>query len=151
MTTQRGRKSTAQLSVVSPLTPGQGRLQPPKGMPADEAAVWSRIVGAMPDNRFSTSFHLLRCLCAHVANEEVVARALAKARANGDQKALRSLTVIHARETKAILELSKALRLPPRARFTQERSTNLKALTPTTTKRPWDIRSGDDRGGDGAA
>src|SRR5262249_11045541 len=95
MVQQRGRKSTAQLSVVSPLTPGQGRAQPPKGMPADETAVWSCIVGAMPDNWFSTSFHVLRCLCAHVANEELIAQELAKARTDNDHKALRSLTVMH--------------------------------------------------------
>src|SRR5262252_8622157 len=139
MTQQRGRKSVAQLSVVSPLTPGQGRLQPPKGMPADEATVWVSIVGAMPDHWFATSFHLLRCLCAHVANQEVVARELARARAENDLKALRSLTVIYNRETRAILEHSKALRLPPRTRFTQERSANLKALTPATATRPWEI------------
>jgi hypothetical protein len=146
MVQQRGRKSTAQLSVVSRLTPGQGRAQPPKGMPADEAAVWTYICGAMPDHWFSTSFHLLRCLCAHVANEEVIARELAKARVKNDLKALRNLTVMHTRETKAILELSKALRLPPRARFTQERSANLKALTPATATRPWEIKhdGGDD-------
>jgi hypothetical protein len=119
-------------------------------MAADERTVWECIVGAMPDHWFCTSFHLLRCLCAHVANEGVIAQELAKARKNDDVKALRSLTVMHTRETKAILELSKALRLPPRARFTQERSANLKALTPATAKRPWDIRSGDG-GGDDAA
>src|SRR5262245_43441582 len=149
MVQQRGRKSGSQLSIVAPVVPGQGRLPPPKGMPADEAAVWVCIVGAMPDHWFSTSFHLLRCLCAHVANEQFIARELAKARAQGDLKAVRSLTVMHSRETRAILEHSKALRLPPRARFTQERSANLKSLVPTTTKRPWDIRSGD--GGDDAA
>src|SRR5262249_52166672 len=138
----------AHLSVASPLAPGQGRAQRPKLLAADEAVVWTYICGAMPDHWFSTSFHLLRCLCAHVANEEMIARELARARVKDDLKALRSLTVIHARETKAILELSKALRLPPRTRYTQERSANLKALTPTTTKRPWDIRSG---GGDDAA
>ena len=148
MVEPRGRKSGSQLSVVSPVVPGQGRLPPPKGMPADEAAVWTYICGAMPDHWFCTSYHLLRCLCAHVANQEVVARELARARAENDLKALRNLTVIYNRETRAILEHSKALRLPPRTRFTQERSANLKALTPTTTKRPWDIRSG---GGDDAA
>jgi hypothetical protein len=117
-------------------------------MPADEAAVWTYICGAMPDHWFCTSFHLLRCLCAHIANQEVIAQELARARAENDLKALRSLTVIYNRETRAILEHSKALRLPPRTRFTQECSANLKALTPTTTKRPWDIRSGD---GDDAA
>ena len=149
MVEPRGRKSGSQLPVVAPTVPGQGRLPPPKGMAADEAAVWVSIVGAMPDHWFSTSFHLLRCLCVHVANEQLLARELAKARAKDDQKALRSLTVMYARETRAILEHSKALRLPPRTRFTQERSANLKALVPTTTKRPWDIRSSD--GGDDAA
>ena len=140
MVQQRGRKSGSQLSVVAPVVPGQGRLPPPKGMSADEAAVWVSIVGAMPDHWFSTSFHLLRCLCAHVANEQFIARALAEARAQNDLKAVRSLTVVYARETRAILEHSKALRLPPRTRFTQERSANLKALTPPTAERPWNIR-----------
>src|SRR5262245_16348801 len=139
----RGRKPTAQLSIVTPLVPGQGRPQPPKGMAADERVVWECIVGAMPEHWFSTSFHLLRCLCAHVANVQVIAQELARARAANDLKALRSLTVIYNRETRAILEHSKALRLPPRTRYTQERSMNLKALTPPDTTRPWNIRSRD--------
>jgi hypothetical protein len=139
MVEPRERKSAAQLSVVTPVVPGQGRPQPPKGMAADEVAVWVAIVGAMPDHWFSTSFHLLRCLCAHVANEQFIARELAQARVANDLKAVRSLTVVYSRETRAILEHSKALRLPPRTRFTQERSANLKSLSPAT--RPWEIRS----------
>src|SRR5262249_59264961 len=60
MVEPRGRKSKAQLSVVAPVIPGQGRPQPPKGMPADEAVVWEAIVGAMPDHWLSTSFPVLR-------------------------------------------------------------------------------------------
>jgi len=54
MVQQRGRKSVAQLSVVSPLTPGHDRPQPPKGMSADEAVVWMRICGSMPGGWFAT-------------------------------------------------------------------------------------------------
>jgi len=74
----------------------------------------------------------------------VIAQELAKVRVKNDLKALSRLTIMHSRETRAILELSKALRLPPRARYTMERSTNLKSVTPATATRPWNIRGGDD-------
>jgi hypothetical protein len=41
-----------------------------------------------------------------------------------------------------ISNLSQKLRLVPRAKYTMERSTNLKSNVPTV--RPWEIRKGDE-------
>jgi hypothetical protein len=134
MTQQRGRKSASQLAIVSPTTPGQ-RPAPPKNLPPEEAAIWTRIINAMPDGWFSTSYHMLQCLCSHVVTADVIAARLAKARATCDEKTLNRWALMLRRETHAIAVLSQALRLPPRARYTQERSTNLKVVAPETT--PW--------------
>ena len=134
----RGRK--AQVHLINPaVVPGQGRPQPPEDMPADEAQTWRAIVAAMPDNWFSTSYHVLRCLCVHVANAAAIARALDAARDDGDRKLFDKLTAMYGRETRAIMTHSQLLRLTPKARYTMERSTNIKGLVPTS--KPWDIRS----------
>jgi hypothetical protein len=80
MSHQRGRKSASQLAIVSPTVPGHARPAPPKNLSAEEAALWSRIVAAMPDGWFATSQHILRVLCAHTVTADIIAQRLAKVR-----------------------------------------------------------------------
>jgi len=135
MVEHRGRKAPIHL-VKTAVVPGQGRPEPPKDMPPDEAQVWSTIIASMPDNWFTTSYHILRCLCVHVATAQAIAAQIAVARGQG--KAMDKLTALYGRETRMILTHSQLLRLTPKARYTMERSTNIKALVPTS--KPWEIR-----------
>jgi len=140
MVEHRGRKAPIHL-VKTAVVPGQGRPEPPKDMPPDEAQVWTAIIASMPDAWFNTCFHVLRCLCVHVANAQAIATQLNAARESDDRKAFDKLMAMYGRETRMVLTHSQLLRLTPKARYTQERSTNLKALVPTS--RPWEIRHHD--------
>jgi hypothetical protein len=146
----RGRKGT--FDVIKPVAtlPGQ-RLAPPASLGADEIETWRAIVASMPHDWFHTCHFLLRGLVAHIANAEVLSVAVAKMRATKDarkhvQEFNKLLAMLH-RENQMIVNLSQKLRLVPRAKYTMERSTNIKSNVPQGP-RPWDIRKGDD---DGAA
>jgi hypothetical protein len=138
----RGRKGP--FDIIKPVAtiPGQ-RLAPPEGMSEGEAQTWRAIVASMPADWFSTCWFMLRALVAHIQNAEALSVALADFRSTKDRhKRLQEwnrLTAMLARETTAITNLSQKLRLAPRAKYTMERSTNIKSHTPNTP-RPWDIR-----------
>jgi hypothetical protein len=86
---------------------------------------------------------MLRALVAHIHNAEFLALALAKMRGAKDSykrlAEINKLTAMHLRESAAITNLSQKLRLAPRAKYTMERSTDIKSRHPNTP-RPWDIR-----------
>jgi len=138
----RGRKGT--FDVIKPVAtlPGQ-RLAPPEGMSEGEAQTWRAIVASMPADWFSTCWFMLRALVAHIHNAEFLALALAQIRAAKDSHKriaeINKLTQMHLRESAAITNLSQKLRLAPRAKYTMERSTDIKSRHPNTP-RPWDIR-----------
>ena len=109
----------------------------------------------MPADWFNTCFFMLRALVAHIANAETLSVAIADFRRTKDtrkhvQEFNKLLAMLH-RETTLISNLSQKLRLVPRAKYTMERSTNLKSDVPPTTTRPWNIRSTGDGDGDPAA
>jgi|SRR5215470_13457876 len=141
----RGRKG--EFNVIQPVAviPGQ-RLAPPDSLAADEVEVWRAIVASMPSSWFDQCPFMLRALVAHVANVETLSVAVAKMRATKDLlkhlQEFNRLTAMLNRETTAVSNLSQKLRLAPRAKYTMERSTNIKSHTPSTP-RPWDIRHGD--------
>jgi hypothetical protein len=105
----RGRKPT-HLNVVpiSPLTPGQGRPEPPE-LPKEEQQIWQRITDTMPAGWFHTSFYLLRSLCCHIATLQAIAAALAKARAQRDWILVKRLLPMLERETRTVAYLSSVL------------------------------------------
>jgi hypothetical protein len=141
---KRGRKG--EFSIIQPVASIHGqRLAPPASLGADEVETWRSIVASMPHDWFNTCHFLLRCLVAHVANAETLSVAVAKMRATKDvrkniQEFNRVLSMLH-RETQMITNLSQRLRLTPKAKYTMERSQNLKSDTPLS--RPWEIRKGD--------
>jgi len=141
---KRGRPGT--FGIIKPVVtlPGQ-RLAPPASLADDEIETWRATVASMPSGWFDTCPFLLRCLVAHVANAQYLSLALAEVRSTKDrrkyQQEFAKLSALHARESTMISNLSQKLRLVPRAKYTMERSQNLKSDTPTT--RPWEIRSGD--------
>jgi hypothetical protein len=139
---KRGRKG--EFSIINPIAtiPGQ-RLAPPEGMADDEAEAWRRIVASMPHDWFSTCWFMLRCLVAHIANAQVISATIAEFRRTKDARKniqeWNKLTQMLLRETTMICNLSQRLRLAPKAKYTMERSQNLKSDVPSSP-RPWDIR-----------
>ena len=141
---KRGRPG--EFSIIKPVAtiPGQ-RLAPPASLGVDEVETWRSIVASMPSDWFNTCHFLLRCLVAHIANAETLSVAVAQIRATKDvrkniQEFNRVLSMLN-RETQMITNLSQRLRLTPKAKYTMERSQNLKSDTPLS--RPWEIRKGD--------
>jgi hypothetical protein len=141
MVEHRGRKG--EFNVIAPVATLPGaRLAPPNSLGADEVETWRSIVAAMPADWFNTCSFMLRGLVAHIANAETLSLAIADFRRTKDarkyvQEFNRLLAMLH-RETTMISNLSQKLRLVPRAKYTMERSTNIKSNVPTT--RPWEIR-----------
>jgi hypothetical protein len=142
---KRGRKG--EFSIIQPVAtiPGQ-RLAPPSNLGADEIETWRAIVASMPADWFNTCHFLLRCLVAHIANAEALSVAVAEMRATKslrkDFQKFNRLSAMLNRESTMITNLSQKLRLAPRAKYTMERSTNIKSNVPTS--KPWEIRHGDD-------
>jgi hypothetical protein len=142
MVEHRGRKG--EFNVIQPVATIPGaRLAPPASLGADEVETWRSIVASMPADWFNTCAFMLRCLVAHIANAETLSVTVADFRCTKDiRKHLQEfnrLTAMLNRETTAVTNLSQKLRLAPRAKYTMERSTNIKSHTPNTP-RPWDIR-----------
>src|SRR6516225_2685193 len=133
---ERGRKGT--FDVIQPVAtlPWQ-RLAPPASLGADEIDVWRGIVASMPHDWFNTCPFMLRALVAHIANSEFLSVAVAKVRATKDSakrvQELNRLLAMLNRENTAISNLSQKLRLVPRAKYTMERSRNLKEHNPPTS------------------
>jgi hypothetical protein len=80
MVEKRGRKTDLDLAII----PGEGRPEPPEGMPEDEARVWRDVVGSMPPNWFSAPA-LLKLYCRHIARGDTVAQRVNLAGAADDQ------------------------------------------------------------------
>src|SRR5262245_19645159 len=141
----RGRKGI--FDVIKPVAtlPGQ-RLAPPSTLGADEVETWRAIVASMPADWFNTCPFMLRALVAHIANAEVLSVAVAAMRGAKDrgkrlQEFNRLLAMLHP-ENQMIVNLSQKLRLVPRAKYTMERSTNIKSTHPNTP-RPWTLSAKD--------
>jgi hypothetical protein len=137
----RGRKSINELSVV-PLIPGQGRPDPPRALDRAEKSAWREIVGAMPPNWFgSESQPVLRRLCAQIVISEGLEEELRKVRADGLGDSERAARLAHAhRDTaKAVNQLSQALRLTPKSRWSARSSET--EVGRAAKERPWEIRA----------
>jgi len=137
----RGRKSINALSVV-PVIPGQGRPQPPRALDKAEKAVWRSIVGAMPPNWFGSECQpVLRRLCAQVVISEGLEEQLRKVRADGlaDSERAARLAEAHRDAARAVNQLSQALRLTPKSRWSARTSET--EVGHAAKERPWEIRA----------
>ena len=137
----RGRKSMNALSVV-PVIPGQGRPEPPRALDKAEKAVWRSIVGAMPPNWFGLECQpVLRRLCAQVVISEELEEELRKVRAGGSADGERAarLAEAHRDAARAVNQLSQALRLTPKSRWSARTSET--EVGRAAKERPWEIRA----------
>ena len=137
----RGRKSINALSVV-PVIPGQGRPQPPRALDKAEKAVWRSIVGAMPPNWFGLECQpVLRRLCAQIVISEGLEEQLRKVRADGlaDSERAARLAEAHRDAARAVNQLSQALRLTPKSRWSARTSET--EVGHAAKERPWEIRA----------
>jgi hypothetical protein len=136
---QRGRKSTASLSVI------QGsidrRPSPPIELTDEEAEVWERTVSGEAADVFGTpaTQQMLKDYCRHVVAAErlglVIESHMQTTESDVSLKDLDRLLKMRDRETKAIADKATKLRLTNQSRYTPDRAStaaknNLKADKP---------------------
>lgn len=133
MTRQRGRKSSAQLSVV-PISAVR-RPEPPDDLSPEEAEIWRATVGGMLADWFGAEVHpVLRCYCTLAVQADNLGRAL-RATAVGDKKFGR-LASLHARTARTMVSLATKLRLTP----TSNRQSKRDGRDPSgAVRRPWEM------------
>ena len=119
--TQRGRRSAASLSVVTSLP--SGRPPPPDRLSEPEQAEWRAIVGALSAHWFPRETHpALAALCRHTCRSRLLADQLTAAQVDPIKTVdglavLDKLCAMLERETRAIMALSRALRLTNQTRM----------------------------------
>jgi hypothetical protein len=138
---QRGRKSVAALSVVSPL-PGQQKPEPPEELAAEEAEEWCAIVGRLPYDWFPRETHgQLVNYCRHVVRATVIDGLIKSFRpewAATDEglHRLDKLTHMAERESRAIASLGTKMRITQQTRVREQ--TAGRKLEAHVTQKPWD-------------
>lgn len=129
----RGRRSSAELSIIAP----DVELQPPKppaDLPQREKALWREIVAAFRPSWFRTCSHLLRVYVASLARLERVEAQLREVEDAGDPRYLSLAGIVHA-EAKVVMALGRALRISPQ-QIRDHRVLKLASTTPAP--RPWE-------------
>lgn len=120
---QRGRKSTAQLSVIAGII--DGRPRPPSSLSKEQAEVWDRVVGSEAQDFFKTAAlkELLAAYCRHVVRAMWLETEIVAAMGPGSELDLEDidrLLKMAERETRATLSIATKLRLTNQARYTPQ-------------------------------
>ena len=130
---QRGRKSSASLSVVPVSTEGR-RPSPPGHLDATAKKLWKAIVDDSPSGWFNVAQEcLLAGYCAHASAAQFISKLIEKERPTdllGDRDKLRHysrLLGMRVRETAAMSSLATRMRL-----------TQQSQIQPRTAGRAWD-------------
>ena len=135
------RKSAASLSVVSTALPQ--RPAPPRELTKEEAAEWTAIVNSMPVSWFiAGAAPLLVQYVRHVVTARRLARGIDAIDTSKleDKAVLRrygTLLAAAARESKALIDLGRALRLNPHSRMRHE-TAGRAAAKAGDGKKPWE-------------
>jgi hypothetical protein len=138
-----GRKSSAEL--LGPIMPGvETRPPPPDDLLPAEQAHWIAIVAALPPDWFNGgSAPLLKQLCRHIHNADLLAQDIAQERgalAAGEPKArsalLRALRC-HGYESDRIISLSTKLRLTKLSRYARADAAHAAARDAGSSPPPW--------------
>src|SRR5262245_229365 len=115
---QRGRRSVASLSVVTPL-PSERRPRPPAELTEEERNIWNETVGSLAADWFgSESLYVLASYCRHVIRSRWLAEKINAGIAEiGDPGMLERLFSMSEREDKIVLSLARSLRLTVQAKY----------------------------------
>jgi hypothetical protein len=138
MVTKLGRKSAEDLG---PIIPGvEHRPPPPDDLQPEEQAHWVAITGALPADWFNGgSWPLLKQLCRHIHNSDLLAADIAQLRAEPevDTKALRQALRMHAAESDRIVSLSTKLKLTQKSRYARNDAAYAGARGAASSPDPW--------------
>lgn len=138
---QRGRKSSASMSVVQAL-PGQERPEPPEELTPEEAEEWRAVVGRLPPDWFVRETHgQLVNYCRHVVRARMIAGLIRDfepewTETNEGLRRLDRLTTMAERESRTIASLGTKMRITQQSRYAH-RTANNKAAEAGEAKKPW--------------
>ena len=139
MTKQRGRKKRPELSMV-PVSL-KTRPSPPKEFTKEQAKEWDAIVNRLPVDWFpEESWPILKCLCRHIVNADVLAEQINNLPKDLEQtKVRKELLSMHEKESRVIQSCSTKLRLTTQSRI-QPVSASRQA-DGVKSKKPWEFGS----------
>jgi hypothetical protein len=126
----RGRSSTAELAIASPLTVVE-RPRPPEALSDAQAELWVGIVNRMPSEWFSTeNLPLLEAYCQCVDMHRTITHQLNvfEAKWLTDEDGLRRfarLTEIQGRQAKLMKDLATSMRLTQQSRYRADKASTL--------------------------
>jgi hypothetical protein len=141
---QRGRKSGAALSIISPIQ-GITRLAPPAELPEAQRSTWLALVNSRPAEWFGAEHEpLLRQYCRHKANADVIAQQieLLDQEALEDDEGLKRyerLCALMVKETNAMHSLARGMRLTQQSTYDESRAKTLENAA--KGRKPWQRRT----------
>jgi hypothetical protein len=136
----RGRKSTAELSVIQGIPK---RPVAPKELTREQAEEWREIVERMPVDWFPREIHpLLIQYCRHICNARHIARLIEAAHDLdiGDRTALmrfNRLLGMQERQTSALIGMATRMRITNQSRYTAQSAAS-RAKGGTSAKKLWE-------------
>lgn len=139
---ERGRKSTASLSVIS--GGADRRPEPPSDLTKHEAEVWQATVAHEAADIFGTAAlqQLLKEYCRHVIAAARLSLVIEAHMSTTDSdlgiKDLDCLLKMRDRETKAIADLATKLRLTNQSRYTPKAAATA-AKKSSEARKPWQM------------
>lgn len=143
MTQKRGRKSAAEIEVVSPVVRLGDRPEPPMSLNDRAVDEWRRVVNRMPSDWFTDeTLSLLQAFCEHVAEGEALQLMIEKVRrkAMTDDECFaryRQLCTMKEAQTRAALSCATKMRLTQQSSYTDKASGTAKQAS-AGGKKPWD-------------
>jgi hypothetical protein len=141
---KRGRLSAADLSTVMVDARGAKPAQPPSELTDAQAQVWRDAVASMPGNWLTRGAHpILIAYCRHVCRARLLEAQVAKfkiewAKKDGGLERLDRLLSMADRETKALTNCARQLRLSPQQVMHPKRAGRALANVLPSGPRPWD-------------
>lgn len=143
MTQKRGRKSAAEIEVVSPVIRLGDRPEPPLSLNDRAVDEWRRVVNRMPSDWFTDeTLSLLQAFCEHVAEGEALQLMIEKVRrkAMTDDECFnryKALCTMKEVQTRAALSCATKMRLTQQSSYTDKASGTAKQAS-TGGGKPWD-------------
>lgn len=143
MTQKRGRKSAAEIEVVSPVVRLGDRPEPPMSLNDRAVDEWRRVVNRMPSDWFTDeTLSLLQAFCEHVAEGEALQLMIEKVRCKAmtDDECFaryRQLCTMKETQTRAALSCATKMRMTQQSSYTDKASSTAKQSS-AGGRKPWD-------------
>lgn len=143
MTQKRGRRSAAEIEVVSPVIRLGDRPEPPMSLNDRAVDEWRRVVNRMPSDWFTDeTLSLLQAFCEHVAEGEALQLMIEKVRrkAMTDDECFaryRQLCTMKEAQTRAALSCATKMRMTQQSSYTDKASGTAKQSS-AGGRKPWD-------------